>query len=352
MNIQILKNYSHQGLCRAIDIFNWSHVVNRTRLLGFRFLLQYRHMDRYIAPSKAEIIKQMKEMIDKYYDEGTNQANSILMELVDMLIDYSPADGEKLLAYLREQRAVANDAGPGAHDAGPECTVYGDSQSAHNKEISASTRRAAKYLAENFAPKFPAGMSNAKMEHYERVKGQLVQRYGEKMEEVIERIYMDNAHFGIGYTVDEVLMALLNWIGKEAERYRKKQPREVFPVEAVLDRLGEELTEMDNYCSTGLLSHTMNSIQGFTDGDERLEIRISKREQVKTVVYNHLNRAIQECKDEKVMDGMDTGSEKFLAFVKREIADHTEKWRKEYGDDFVEGVESVVNEYTTVRTYA
>jgi hypothetical protein len=294
----------------------------------------------------------MKKMIDKHYNEGTQKANSILMELVDMLIDYSPADGEKLLAYLREQRAVANDAGPGAHTAGPECTVYGDSQSAHNKEISASTRRAAKYLAENFAPKFPEWMSNAKMEHYERVKGQFVQRYGDKMEEIIERIYMDNAHFGIGHTVDEVLMAVLNWIGSEAERYSKKQPPEVFPVDAVLNRVGEELLEMENYCSSGLLSRVVNAIQGFTDGDTRLEIRISSREQVKTVVYHHLNKTLQECKDDEVLNGMDTGGQKYLAFVKTEIADRIPEWRKEYGDAFVEGVEDVVNEYTNVRTYS
>lgn len=109
--------------------------------------------EQVIAPDKDSIIKQMKELIDKYYADSSQEANSLLMELVDMLIDYSPQNGEKLLAHLREQRAVANDAGPGAHDAGPECTIYSDSQSVHNKEISSSTRKAAKFLVNNFTPK-------------------------------------------------------------------------------------------------------------------------------------------------------------------------------------------------------
>jgi len=358
MDVQVLKSYSHNGLCRAVDIFNYPNEVSKkTRLLGFRFLLQYRHIDTVTAPSKEAIIKQMKEMIDDHYEKGTQESYSILMELVDMLIDYSPPDGEKLLAYLREKRATANDAGPGSHDAGPECTVYGDSQSTHNKEISDSTRRAAKYLAQNFAKTFPPGPEGvqAKMQYYEQVKNALIERYGENMGPVIDRIYMDNAHFGIGYTVDEVLMALLEWINYKARQYtddpEKKGEGIKFPVKEVFSRLGEELAEMENYCASGLLARLINAIQGFTDDDENLAIRISNREQVKTVVYNHLNRAIQESCDEDVLEGMTDGGEKFLSFVKKEIADHVDGWYAEYGDDFLQHLMDVVNEYTSAMTY-
>ena len=159
MNIQVLKRYSHQGLCRAIDIFNYPQEFPRqTRLLGFRFLLQYNHMDRRLAPNLEKIVKQMKEMVDEYYKIQTQEAYSTLMELVDMLLDYSQQDGEKLLAYLREQRVTANNSGVGGHDNGPECTVYGDSQSVHNKTLSESTRNAAKYLCDNY-PVYRATMA-------------------------------------------------------------------------------------------------------------------------------------------------------------------------------------------------
>lgn len=225
MDIQVLKNFSQNGLYRSIDIFRHpTEFPKRTRLLGFRFLLQYRHMDTKLAPTKEGIIQEMRKMIDEHYTTGTHESYSILMELVDMLIDYSPPDGEKLLAYLREQRATANDKGPSVADVGPECTVYGDTQSAHNKEISSSTRRAAKYLASKFAPNFGEGAigGKAKMLYYEKVKRALISRFGEDMEPVIERIYVDNAHFGIGYTVDEVLMALLEWLDFKMKEYGEK----------------------------------------------------------------------------------------------------------------------------------
>lgn len=356
MDVQVLKTYSHQGLCRAIDIFRHpEEFPRRTRLLGFRFLLQYRHMDTVLAPSKEKIIQEMRKMIDQYYNIGTQDAYSVLMELVDMLIDYSPKDGEPLLAYLREQRATANDDGPGVHDIGPECTVYGDSQSAHNKEINASTRKAAKYLATRWAPSFgtdPAGIQ-AKMQHYERVRENLIQLYSKTIphiEQVIERIYTDNAHFDIGYTVDQVLMALLRWIDDKRTEYKKVGKD--FPAREIFNRLGEEFAEMHNYCSSGLLCRIINSIQGFTDNDDNLVIRISDREQVKTVVYSYLNKAIQECGDDEVMDGLTEGGEKFIQFVKNTVADKVDDWSTDYGDDFLEHLMSVVNEYTSVMTYA
>lgn len=385
MDIQVLKTYSHQGLCRAIDIFRHpEEFPKRTQLLGFRFLLQYRHMDTVLSPTKDGIIAEMRKMIDDHYTVGTQDSHSVLMELVDMLIDYSPQDGEKLLAYLREQRATANDNGPGASDAGPECTVYGDTQSAHNQAISESTRKAAKYLADKFAPNFGPGAAGIqeKIKHYEKVKVGLIRRFGEDIEPVIERIYIDNAHFGIGYTVDEVLMSLLNWIDFKMKEYKNKpyfcsmcsarfnksdagqqhlsihKPKipqllmnDKFPTNEIFQRLGEELLEMHNYCASGLLSRIVNTVQGFNDDDHALEILISSREQVKTVVYNHLNRAIQECGDEEVLEGLTEGGAKFLSFVKQEIASRIEEWHQEYGDDFLEHVMTVVNEYTSTMTY-
>jgi len=341
MNIQVLKNYTHQGLCRAIDIFNYPTEFRKsTRILGFRFLLQYRHMDTVLAPSKQRIIDQMKIMIDEHYTANTEESNSVLMELVDMLIDYSPPDGQKLLAYLREKRAVANDKGPDASVNAPECTVYNDTQSVHNKTISESTRRIAKYIAENFRPNYEP---SKKYQFYEDVKNNMIQRYGPKVEKVIDRIYVDNAHFNIGYTVDEVFMSMLEWI-----KYKRKEKGSVFPVKEVFNRLGQELDEMENYCSSGLLTHIVNTIQGFTDGDENLEIRISERDQVKSVVYNYLNKSIQECGDEKVIECM---GEPFIRFVKNKVNAKMNDWRCEYGETFLQHLTKVVNEYTSVMTY-
>ena len=64
MNVQLLKWYSQQGLSRAIDIFNeYTKFTPIHKVLGYRFLLRYRDKDPRLAPSKEQILKQMKEKI-------------------------------------------------------------------------------------------------------------------------------------------------------------------------------------------------------------------------------------------------------------------------------------------------
>lgn len=361
MDVQLMKYYSSQGLAHAISLFRFPEecASKRLRIMGMRFLLQHRHMDTKMAPSKEQIIKQLKQMVDEHYKKNTMEANGILMELVDVLVDYSPEDGAELMAYLREQRLTANNVGPELHNTGPECTVYGDSQSTHNKSISDSVRRIAKYIVDNFSIKFSdtAEGKKAYMEYRQKIRDFLIEKYGIKIEPVIDRIWIDNStHGSVGHTVDEVLLALLNWIDIEIKRYNsdpvKKANGIKFPVHDVMARLGEELVEMENYCASRLLSGIVNTIQGYTDGNANLEIRISDREQVKSVVYNHLNRAIQESGDEQLLDEMASGTgEKFVLFVKAEVAKNIDKWYKEYGDSFVTHIIDVVNQYTTVMTY-
>ena len=344
MNIQVLKRYSHQGLCRAIDIFNYPQEFPRqTRLLGFRFLLQYNHMDRRLAPNLEKIVKQMKEMVDEYYKIQTQEAYSTLMELVDMLLDYSQQDGEKLLAYLREQRVTANNSGVGGHDNGPECTVYGDSQSVHNKTLSESTRNAAKYLCDNY----PLGLDGKKkIEHYERVRMNLIQKFGDNFEPIIDRIYIDNAHFNIGYTVDEVLMSLLKWTEKEQEINKQ------FSAKDFLNRMREEFIEMENYCSSGILARLINTLQGFTD-DESLHIKISDKEQIKGVVYAYLNKEIQASKNEIIMEEMMTNGENFTNFVLEKIEIKKAYWFNEYGEEDVQKyLPAILNQYTNSQNYS
>jgi hypothetical protein len=352
MNVQVLKTYTQQGLYRAVDIFNHQHEYsNITRVLGFRFLLQWGHIEKsYRAvPDKLTIISQMKEMVQKNSMGHTMKDNSTLMELVDMLVDFSPEDGKELLAQLRECGGVANNNGP--TDNGPECTVYGDSQSVHNKTISETVRRAAKYLCVNYTRSFANGKE--RKAHEDRVKQDLIQRFSKnekEVTEVLERIYIDNANFGIECSVDQVLFAILNWAEKEQERTARLPPHKRIKMSMVLDRLGEELLEMHNYCSSGLLSRLINSLQGLTDVPE-LQIKISNKEQVKSVLYSHFDKAIQNCGDEDVIDGLSEGGEKFLMFIKTEMENNIERWYEDYGDEFLAYVTEVANDYTNVRMY-
>ena len=164
-------------------------------------------------------------------------------------------------------------------------------------------------------------------------------KFGENLIPVLDQIYRDNSiHVTVGHTTGEVLIALMSWIEINSKNSKD------FPVKIILDRLKEELIEARNYCSSRLLSGIINSIQGFSS-DENLMVRISDREQVKSVIYNHLNRAIQNSGDEDIMDQMLNGGPKFVAFVKAEVSKNIETWAREYGDGFVSHTIEVVNAY-------
>jgi hypothetical protein len=373
-----MKTYSQQGLYRAVDIFNHpKEYPSDTRILGFRFLTQWAHKERNyrMVPQRPKIISQMIEMVHEHSKHHTLLDNSVLMDIVDILNDYSPEHGHDLLAQLRECEAVANNNGP--KENGPECTVYGDSQSVHNKTISESVRQAAKYLTSNYdapnrdsrqkkcackksIPKYnEPGQTVAKCcsscktstmienqsntEYQEIIREEWLNMYPKHKEilnPVFDRLFVDNAHFDIGYTVDQVFFRALGFI----ESLPKQDQQ------SANSRMCEELIEMQGYCSSGMLSHVVNAIQGFTDIKE-LQIRISDREQVKSVLYAHLNKAIQDCGDEEVVDGLTEGGDKFLNFVHTEIDKNIDMWYETYGEDFHKYLAEVANEYTSVRMY-
>jgi hypothetical protein len=102
MDIQIMKVYTHQGLCRAIDVYNFpDDFPEITKILAYKFLFQHNHKDKRLAPSH----KQLVESIKKYVKNSINKGNDrVLLDLVDVLLEYSKKDGNDLLKYIREHQ--------------------------------------------------------------------------------------------------------------------------------------------------------------------------------------------------------------------------------------------------------
>ncbi len=346
MDVQIMKTYSRNGLYRAVDIFNHPlEYADLTRILGFRFLTQWSHREPNYkpVPQRNKIIAQMSEMVQQHSTEHTLKSNSLLMDLVDILLEYAPIEGNELLAQLRECGGVANENGP--TESGPECTIYGDSQSVHNETISASVKKAAKYLVCNF--KRPDKGINAERDpqlYQEAIREEWINAYPDKqciLNPVFDRLFADNAHFGMGFTVDTVFYHVCGWIETLTDKVIAN---------TAMTRMCEELIEMQGYCSSGMLSHIVNAVQGLTDEPE-LQIKISDKDQVKTVLYAHLNKAIQACGDEDVIEGITDGGEKFLTFIRKEIDNYIDEWTMEYGDEFYREIAEVANQYTGVELF-
>ena len=331
MNIQIFKNYTHQGLCRSLDVFNWPESYpHLTRVLAYRFLFQHKDKDRRLSPSHSQIVNSIKKMvIDNRHSEP-----SVLMELVDILLEYSKKEGEELLAYLRRIQLQAKPAPPKTN--GPKGTIYADSQSVHNSSITGTIKQVAKYLCTNFRPEVRPGEENSLKESIRlKLESNVIFKDNKNLlEEVLNRIYNDNALFE-GYNVDIVLYSIWNWISIQRN-------------DELYNRIAEELYEMQRYCSTRILSGLINSIQGFTD-DENLIIKMSPEEQYKTVIYTYLDKKLKECEDENVIDGMYDKDQHFLNFIIKNVEEKREEWLKEYGEDFSGYIEKYVNMYTQTK---
>ena len=331
MNIQIFKNYTHQGLCRSLDVFNWpDSYPHLTRVLAYRFLFQHKDKDRRLVPSHSQIVNSIKKMVT----DNRHSEPSVLMELVDVLLEYSKKDGEELLAFLRRTQLQTKPAPPKTN--GPKGTIYADSQSVHNSSITGTIKQVAKYLCTKFRPEIRPGEENTLKDSIRlKLESNSIFTGNKKvLDEVLNRIYNDNALFE-GYNVDIVLYSIWNWISLQRN-------------DELYNRIAEELYEMHKYCSTRILSGLINSIQGFTD-DENLIIKMSPEEQYKTVIYAYLDKKLKECDDEKVIDGMYDKDQYFLNFIIKNIEEKREEWIKEYTEDFGGYIEKYVNMYTQTK---
>lgn len=347
MNVQLLKWYSLQGLARAVDIFNgYTRYTKIHKVLGYRFLLEHGWKEPKMAPSRQQIIDKINQDVeDCWKRDETKESNSMLMDWVDLLMDYEPEEGKKLLEKLRARKMVANEYGPCQE--GPTGTIYADSQSAHDSAIKASVIRAAtKLVRENYFYASSEEGIKRKMALYQKIKNEtvaLVPGKEKEMDELMERIEADNATYGENKIMcDQIFLSLYLWIEKQQEQGKN--------VSGVRQRLAEELLEMTHYCSSRILTGLINVMQGFAD-DPEYSMTISLRDQCKAVIYNYINKCLQECEDEEVLEGMLDYTPKYLKFVKDNINKKALEWKKEYGDDWFELIKPVVNEYVKAVIY-
>ena len=342
MNNQLLKYYSIQGLCRALDVFNYpeDHLY-LTRILAYRFLFQHKEKEPDMIPTNEELLKSIKKMVTEYLH--MSDKITILLEIVDVLLEFSKEDGEELLIYLQKSKLVAN-----KHCTvtdGTKATIYDDSQSAHNKSLNESLRKVAKYLCKNYCPVMRLEDPKARDEAMNIIKEDIIMILPNDIklvDEVFNRISCDNAIYGeingFPIHVDVILFSLWNFIRIQGKTNELRK------------RVAEEICEMHNYCSSRILGGLLNSIQGFTD-DENLSITISIDEQCKAVVYTYLDKKLQQCEDEAVIDGMLEKNKVFINYMVKAINEKRIEWMKTYGEEFSSKISKIANEYTKIRIF-
>jgi hypothetical protein len=323
MLCQFRKNFfSEQSLAHAISICTFQNCENRgdIQIEALRYL--FIHGKKY--RKCPDLVKISLEMLKKFYAEKNVKCTR---ELVDIVSTFCPRYREAFLDFLREQDARVTQATQVAQvtrlaQAIPPKpsvkTVYTDSQNVHNSEINKSVIKSAQTLCASFwdVINLKEASETEKSEYkktcLENIRKELATKHPEKLELVnssIEYIKNNTAWFGeTKITLEDTFLAVWLWISGHKD----------FP--ELENRLLEELKEMNGQCTTGHIARLVNIIQGFTE-DEKLCIRISQQDRVKSIVYSYLTKELKTCQDSKVLDGILDLSPEYKQFILKKITE-------------------------------
>jgi hypothetical protein len=271
-------------------------------------------------------------------NNAVRRGNEMLDEVRMVDEPYDPVDRNPVIAaeIARLNRIAiprVNGLGRGSHKA---TTVYQDSQNVHTSGVNTSVLKACARLIELEKPSVLKWLiGGTSITQIKKILCDISPNHSNLIDTVITRIEIDVAQFNSGsvyFSLHDVFTSLFSFI-KDHEH----------TMELYL-RLIEEMVAMANYCTTGHLSRLINVIQGYTDDDDELCVRISDSQQIRAVVSHYLDTVMRDA-SEVVMDAMmDYNKQPFYDYIVSELSKRIPSLIVEYGD---------VQEHilATVRTY-
>lgn len=213
-------------------------------------------------------------------------------------------------------------------------TVYSDPQNVHDTNINRSVLQAAfNLIKHNISDGFDSDdvISQLSTDNIS----------SDKINHVLQRIEIDTSLFSYEnstFTLYDVFSSLWKYINKH--QYKKE----------LFLRLLDEINEMDGYCSTGHLSRLVNVIQGFTE-DDNLQIRVSDRDQIISVIRSFLDRELMNCDNDRITDSLlEDDKTPFYIFIRDSINDKMKDLVNEYGD-VTEYIVQALNMYTNTNIW-
>ena len=315
MNIQLNGKYNKQALFHAISIYNFSDKEPvQTVLKCIRFLYQYRQYEHRICPSITALNTLLISLFDKY----KNTEKYEIHEIIDIMIEYLP-DGRK---YLDELKRIQDEKARLKREKYVQNTIYSDRQNVHSSSINNSVKLAAKKLVDKYYT-----------DNYTLNDIKLSLNENQVINNVLNRISTDISNFNINISLNQVIISLWNWI------HLRDNMDEISELKKILT---DEITHMNEMCASGHLSRLINVTQGFTD---EFTINISIMDQCNAVIRNYLNKRLEQCTDEKVIDGMMYRDKYYLDFIHNCIHEKIDYFKAEYGDEFVQHLENIVNKF-------
>jgi hypothetical protein len=319
MEIQ-LKTNSYHSYNLAIDIFTHQKEYNVTLLLH-----SIKYFINHNKPEKTQVEKTLREIYDKYIDDDTisNEIYDIAHQIrARELIEYIQADREDI-EHLHEYVSP--------HIYKPDDSVYQDTQNVHETSINESVKIAVKTMIKLYPPTGVVRIQKLVED---------IPNFPIKLLQVIDRIHVENATFGIDITLEELFESLCMFI---------KMCEDTDTQNTLYERLIEELSEMDGMCSTGHMSRLINVIQGFTNIPE-LCITISLNDQCYAIVKNYLMECTKN--DIKLLEYIEDQDEKMIPVIKTYISTIGKTWLKDYGKEWVMLIPPIVNKFCGIKIYS
>ena len=178
-------------------------------------------------------------------------------------------------------------------------TIYDDTQNVHNHDINDSVIDSALQLIQRQTT--PSAVSiDIERElsvHYNNYQENL-----SKITESLKRIRNDPSKFKKGITINDVFNKVVAIISQSPHKNE------------LIQRLGEELVDMNNLCATGHLSRIINILQGF---DETIHIKINPKDEIYANINNFITMSIQQSGESETLleSMMNDNKNVYLDFV-------------------------------------
>lgn len=208
--------------------------------------------------------------------------------------------------------------------------VYNDAQNVHNHTINDGSIQACLRLINL------VGKRTANLDECQQILLGLFPNQRDGILLALDRIQVDVVMFAGVFSLRMLYNALWVFILDE---------RDDETIASMARRLGEEVLEARNYCSTGYMARMINSIQGF-DIPKELTVTISADAQAKAVIQTTLDKALLEAPVD-IMDAMIGRGEQqrpFIDFVVNTI--NQAALHREYGDIIFDVMIETVRKYT------
>lgn len=383
MNIQLTTKYTLQAANHSISILNFIEEYNNVTVSNaLRFQYKYNNIDKKLR-TKSELDNLCVKLFNSYKQTFfTNyKQKTLLHDIIDVLLDFSPTLGQKLTNDLRKledqynrerinhklenlnnrldnrfgninnnlgnMRNVVEDVNNRIENIINQLerltntklqkskTIYNDTQNVHTTEINNSVKIATKKLIdwyENYCNQIDK--TNQIIHNFNDIKNYILSKTKEvdktDLENVFNRIENDISTFNINITLKQVFIALFTWIQNNEHKLELE------------NILIHELLEAYGYCASGHLSRMINVLQGFSLD---FEIKISTYDQCNSVVTNYVNKKLQETTNEEIHDGMLTKSDKYINFIHSIINSKIDEWKTEYGDEFINCIDKVLSKF-------